>query len=82
VPRSNSRSSTFLSDSGKRTYIITTSRMTSGEELKYRNGLSGLPLIYEPSAGASSGRRVLPRCSDSANALLSPPNHFQSVHLL
>jgi hypothetical protein len=27
------------SDSGYRTYIITTSRITSGELLKYRNGL-------------------------------------------
>ena len=27
------------SDSGYRTYIITTRRMTSGELLKYRNGL-------------------------------------------
>jgi hypothetical protein len=34
MPRSNSRSSTFLSDSGKRTYIITTRRITSGDELK------------------------------------------------
>jgi hypothetical protein len=25
----------------KRTYIITTNRMISGEELKYRNGLAG-----------------------------------------
>jgi hypothetical protein len=29
-----SRSSTFLSDSGKRTYISTAKRITSGEELK------------------------------------------------
>ena len=34
IPRSNSRSSTFRSDSGKRTYISTTSRITSGDELK------------------------------------------------
>jgi hypothetical protein len=34
MPRSNNKSSTFRSDSGKRTYIITTSRITSGEELK------------------------------------------------
>jgi hypothetical protein len=27
------------SDSGYRTYIITTKRITSGELLKYRNGL-------------------------------------------
>ena len=41
MPRSNSRSSTFLSDSGYRTYIITTSRITSGEESNQRNGLGG-----------------------------------------
>jgi len=34
MPRSNGRSSTVLSDSGYRTYIITTKRITSGEELK------------------------------------------------
>jgi hypothetical protein len=42
IPRSNSRSSTFLNDSGYRTYIITTRRITSGDELKQRNGLAGL----------------------------------------
>ncbi|MEP6241499.1 hypothetical protein [Erythrobacter sp.] len=40
--RSNSGSSTLRNDSRKRTYIITTSRMTSGEELNLLNGLSGL----------------------------------------
>ncbi|EHJ59515.1 hypothetical protein NSU_3543 [Novosphingobium pentaromativorans US6-1] len=44
IPRSNKRSSTFRSDSGKRTYINTTSRITSGEELKHRKGLGGLAL--------------------------------------
>jgi hypothetical protein len=39
IPRSANRSSTFRSDSGYFTYIITTRRMTSGELLKYRNGL-------------------------------------------
>ena len=39
IPRSASRSSTLRSDSGYRTYIITTRRITSGELLKYRNGL-------------------------------------------
>ena len=34
MPRSDRRSSTFLKLKGKRTYIITTSRITSGEELK------------------------------------------------
>ncbi len=33
IPRSNNRSSTFLKDSGNRTYIITTRRITSGEQL-------------------------------------------------
>ena len=33
MSRSNSRSSTFLTLSGKRTYIITTRWITSGEEL-------------------------------------------------
>jgi hypothetical protein len=42
MPRSNSRSSKFRSDSGYRTYIITTTRITSGDELKQRNGLPGL----------------------------------------
>ena len=37
-----SRSSTFRKLSGKRTYIITTRRITSGDELKQRNGLAGL----------------------------------------
>ena len=39
IPRSSNTSSTLRSDSGYRTYIITTRRMTSGELLKYRNGL-------------------------------------------
>lgn len=34
MPRSTSRFSTFRRLSGKRTYIITISRMTSGDELK------------------------------------------------
>jgi hypothetical protein len=33
------RSSRFLSDRGYFTYIMTTSRMISGDELKYPNGL-------------------------------------------
>jgi hypothetical protein len=33
------KSSTFRSDSGYRTYIIATRRITSGELSKYRNGL-------------------------------------------
>ena len=39
IARSAKRSSTFQSDSGYLAYIITTRRMTSGELLKYRNGL-------------------------------------------
>lgn len=30
------------SDSGNVAYIITTSRITAGEELKHRNGVAGL----------------------------------------
>src|SRR5271169_4765419 len=39
IPRPAKRSSTLRSDSGYRTYIITTRWITSGELLKYRNGL-------------------------------------------
>ena len=38
-PALGRRSSTLRSESGYLTYIITTRRMTSGELLKYRNGL-------------------------------------------
>jgi len=41
IPRAASGSSTFRKLGGKGTYIITTSRMISGEGLKYRNGLAG-----------------------------------------
>ncbi len=41
MPRSKSRSSTFRSESGNRTYIMTTRRITSGDELNRRNGLGG-----------------------------------------
>lgn len=41
-PTLKQQSSTLRSDRGKRTYIITTNRITSGDELKYRNGLAGL----------------------------------------
>ena len=44
MPRSASRSSTFRSDSGYFTYIIITSRITSGELLKQRNGVGGVAL--------------------------------------
>ena len=39
IPGSARRSSTLHSESGRLTYIIMTRRMTSGEPLKYRNGL-------------------------------------------
>lgn len=32
----------FHSDKGKPTYSITTRRITSGDDLKYQNGLAGL----------------------------------------
>jgi hypothetical protein len=44
IPRSASRSSTFLGDRGYLTYIITTRRITSGDELKQRKGLGGAAL--------------------------------------
>jgi hypothetical protein len=37
--RLDSRSSTFRNDSGNRTYIVTTSRITSSDELKCQTGL-------------------------------------------
>src|SRR5271166_1400903 len=48
IPRSARRSSTLRSDSGYLTYIITTRRMTSGELLKYRNGLR-MAEAYRPA---------------------------------
>ena len=48
------QSPTFSNDSAKRTYIITTGRIASGDELK-RNGLDGLTLYL----------RVLPCCWQS-----------------
>ena len=41
MPHSKARSSTFRSDSEKRTYT-TTIWITAGEELNYPNGFSGL----------------------------------------
>jgi hypothetical protein len=41
IPGSNSRSSTFCQDSGKRTYISTTSQMISSDELECPDGLAG-----------------------------------------
>jgi hypothetical protein len=59
--RSKMRSSTFRRDRGNRTYIITTKRMTSGELLKYWNGL--LTAHIDMSHGALTvemGGRALP----------------------
>ena len=60
---SNSRSSTFRRDSGKRMYIITTSRMISGDEWKYRNGLAGL-------RGRGMASLYPLRCSIASGAIL------------
>jgi hypothetical protein len=55
MPRSWSRSSTFLNDSGYFTYISTARRITSGEELKQRNGLGDFARDLRPiSAGYHS----------------------------
>jgi hypothetical protein len=50
MPRSWSRSSTFLNDSGYFTYISTARRITSGEELKQRNGLGDFARDLRPIA--------------------------------
>ena len=52
MPRSKSRSPTFRSDSGIRIYIITTRRMTSGEDWKYQNCEGGLSIRagYQPAS--------------------------------
>ncbi len=60
------RSSTFRSDSGKRTSISTTNRITSGDELKQRNG-EGVRSICGSSASASSISASLPRSSESTS---------------
>ena len=52
IPRSARRSSTLRSDSGYLTYIITTRRMTSGELLKYRNGLLMAQAYYDQRRAA------------------------------
>ena len=54
MPGSWSRSSTFRSDRGNRTYIMTVRRMTSGLVLKSRNGLDFvIPRSYEIPPPAS-----------------------------
>ena len=70
ISRSTSRSSTFRNDRGYFTYIVTTSRITSGDEVKQRNGLGALALdlrliyaSYSPPGAACQ--------SDNASASLS-----------
>lgn len=46
IPRSNSWWSAFRRLNGKRAYISTTNRITSGDELKRRNGLGGNALDF------------------------------------
>ncbi len=53
IPRSCKRFSTFRSESGNFTYIITTKRITSGDESNQRNGLAAL--IFGPSNRLSGG---------------------------
>ena len=53
MPRSCRRSSTWRNDSGHRMYIITVRRITSGELLKFRNGLR-ICRRYEMSPTRSS----------------------------
>src|ERR1700749_5136754 len=59
IPRSAKRSSTFRGDSEYRTYIITTIRITSGELLKYRNGLR-MAQSYQVRGGPTN-------CPDTTN---------------
>lgn len=54
IPRSASRSSTFLSYSGYFTYIITTKRITAGDELKQRKDYATLLEICGALPPASS----------------------------
>jgi len=53
MPRSCSRSSTFLNESGNPTYIIAARRITSDDVLKYRNGLAFIPPASEAKSAAS-----------------------------
>ena len=57
IPRSANKSSTLRNDSGYLTYIITTRRMTSGELLKYRNGLL-MPQTITPEAAQNSSDKA------------------------
>ena len=59
MPRSASRSSTLRGDRGYFTYMSTTSRMISGEELKRRQGLGGLRLaMAKPDPQTPTSRLV------------------------
>src|SRR4029077_19960706 len=73
IPRSAKRSSTLRSDSGYLTYIITTRRMTSGELLKYRNGLLMAPR-YHGESQRNWSDRAAPSAS-LAHALLQRRTH-------
>jgi hypothetical protein len=70
MPRSASKSSTLRSDNGYRKYIITARRMTSGELLKYRNGLLMRPRLTQPGT-AREFALTPPMNSLSAHALRS-----------
>jgi hypothetical protein len=59
TPRSASRSSTSRRDSGYFTYIITTRRMGSRDELKRRNGLAGLIMPTQLAADAYPAANLL-----------------------
>ena len=81
MPRSNSKSSTFRRLSGKRTYIMTTRRITSGEEWKYRNGFAGLrgrPIngSYNSSHSIASGAFLLTVPQSHQLFSSQPPNSY------
>ena len=77
MPRFASRSSTFRNDSGKRTYTITTSPITSGEELKDQNGLAVLLLMDGSCPAATSTRCTVPRSSDRGREANVVPRAFE-----
>lgn len=79
LPRSNSRSSTLRSDKGNRTYIITTRRMTSGDELNRRKGLGGLALDFRDMKRITTDGRALPRCFDRVHLAVQFDIHFIHV---
>jgi hypothetical protein len=69
-PALGQQSSTLRSDSGYRTYIITTRRMTSGELLKYRNGL----LMHEANTAGTAREFPLTPPSPRVDTLASTRN--------